>query len=95
MTWHHEVEARTLPMAENHRDYWEREDLEFVREFRDTATDEELAYALGRSYYAVVSIKHVLDERLAAEVRVTEKQRQTQARAYTFIGDDVPPGWND
>jgi hypothetical protein len=93
--WHHNVEARTLAEASNHRDYWDRQDLEYVAKHRDTLTDEVMAYALGRSYYAVVSIKQVLDQRLGAEVRVTERHRQETAPAYTFIGNDVPPGWND
>ena len=93
MSWQHKVEARTLVTADQHRELWSAEDLEFVAAFRDTCTDEELAYALGRSYYAIASIKQTLDARLGAPRRVTERQRVAATRAYTFIDGDVPPGW--
>ena len=94
-SWNSRVEARTLATAENHREVWTNADLEFVAAFRDEATDEELAVTLGRSYYAIASIKRVLDERMGrvVENRVTAQDRVRSARTYTFIDGDVPPDW--
>jgi hypothetical protein len=91
--WAHRVEAETLKTADNHRETWDLDDLEFVAAFRDETNDEELAVTLGRSLYAVQSIKRVLDERITREVAVRNVTRTETG--WTFIGDDVPPGWND
>lgn len=91
--WAHKVEARTLAEAEKHREEWTQADLEFVAAFRDECTDEELALTLGRSYYAISSIKEVLDERLFRPRHTTERQRVAAAPTYTFVDGDVPPGW--
>lgn len=92
-TWAHRVEAATLAEAGHHRDDWSHDDLLFVAKHADHMTDEELAYRLGRSYYAIASIKQVIEERLSKPARLTERQRIDRAPVYTFVGNDVPPGW--
>jgi hypothetical protein len=91
MSWQAKVEAGTLVTADNHREVWETEDLEFVAAFRDDESDESLAYALGRSYYAITAIKRVLDERLTKEVAA--RAAASRQRTYTFIDGDVPEDW--
>lgn len=91
--WQAKVEANTLATAKNHRSTWTSDDLEFVAAFRDEATDEELAIALGRSYFAIASIKRELDERMTKSVEERTVSTQRREKGWTFVGDDVPPGW--
>jgi hypothetical protein len=92
-TWDQKVEQRTLVTADNHRELWDDDDLAFVAAFRDDATNEELAVTLGRSLFAITSIKQVLDERIAKQVAERRRAQRPSQRAYTFIDGDVPPGW--
>lgn len=94
-TWATEVEQRTLKTADNHKEIWDVEDLEFVAAFAADSTDEELALTLGRSLYAIQSIKKVLDERINREVAARRTEARATERGYTFIDGDYPPGWND
>lgn len=93
---------RTLADASNWGETWTVEDVEFVVEFTDDVKDEELALTLGRSLYAIWALQHrVRHEGFAGVVASVEASQIARARAsrvevgYTFIGDDVPPGWND
>lgn len=90
--WARRVEASTLVTADQHREEWSQEDLEFVAAFRNEASDEELATTLGRSLYAIWSIKHVLDERLGRRRPLTERQRLARAEGFDFV-TTFPPGW--
>ena len=95
-----EIEQNPLLEATEHRQPWSNEDLEFVIEMTDVETDEDIALALGRTLYALWAIQHriksgdlVLDEARKREAQAARTRREE--RAYTFIGDDVPPGWWD
>ena len=57
-TWAAETQSTTLITADHYREPWSREELEFVREFTEVDTDEDLAVALGRSLYAIWNIQH-------------------------------------
>lgn len=92
-TWAAEVEQRTLATADNHRETWDVEDLEFVAAFANSASNEELAVTLGRSLYAIQSIKNVIDERVRREVAKRNVAARQSERGYTFIDGDYPPGW--
>ena len=93
MNWQANVESRTLITADNHREIWDIEDLEFVAAFRETESDESLAIALGRSYFAITAIKRILDERITKEIAERRIQERKNGKTYTFIDGDVPPDW--
>lgn len=53
------AQARTLPTAVNHGDEWGQEDLDMLVQFSDE-TAEEIARAIGRTVYAVRSMRELL-----------------------------------
>lgn len=91
-----QAQDRTLAFADAWGEPWSPNEVEFVQAFTDDATDEEIAVTLGRSLYAIWSIQSRLrtgDLDFDRATRVTTSARVAQAPTYTFIGDDVPPGW--
>ena len=75
--WGVRVNERTLLHATNHRD----------------ESNEYLADTLGRSLFAIQSIKTILDERLKRSVA----RRKTEARrnqGFDYV-NTFPPGWFD
>lgn len=78
----HRSQSITLPNATAHRETWELEVLEFVSEF-ETERDEDLALALGRSLYAIRSIRAHLADRLAhVAQRRTLSRRELVVTSY-------------
>lgn len=99
-TWANRVQATTLATATAYKQRWETDDLELVVEFTETVSDEDLALVLGRSLYAIWNIQYRLRHEGVEGVLQASKVDATQVRplsnrVYTFVGDDVPPGWND
>lgn len=91
--WTQRAQARTLITADNWGQPWDAEEIEMVGTFGDT-TAEELALALGRTVYAVNAVREAL--RLGDKVGGGRARVIARAEVgYTFIGDDVPPGWWD
>ena len=77
------AQARTLVTADAWGQPWDAEDLAMVLEFSDE-TAEELATALGRTVYAVQSVREALRKGQAiggGERRSTPATRQAQAWA--------------
>src|ERR1044072_4440779 len=60
MTWATTVQGKTLVTADNHRERWTRDELEFVAGMTDEEQDAAIATALGRSLYSIWSIQHRL-----------------------------------
>lgn len=91
------AQARTTTCAESNGDAWETSDIEFVIAFTDDARDEDIAIALGRTLYAVWSVQtRIRNDGIDATRTFYARRNVTRVeRSYTFIGDDVPPGWND
>jgi hypothetical protein len=78
----HRSQAITLPVATEHRETWVREDLEFVQMFTDER-DEDLALALGRTLYAIRSIRAVIDERIERDrLRRASRPRELTITSY-------------
>lgn len=76
----HRSQAKTLPLAIEHRAEWTTADLEFVAEF-SADRDEDIALALGRSLYAIRAIRTVLEDRMtkARRRRIGAPPSQTLA----------------
>jgi hypothetical protein len=53
----------TLDIATKNGEHWTSHDLDFVQAFDGEVSDEEIAFALSRTLYAIWSIKSVLTER--------------------------------
>lgn len=86
------AQSRTLLEANAWGEPWAGFELDLVREFgEDTA--EDLATALGRTVYAVQSIREAI--RRGEPVGGGNRPTPRPQPAYTFIGSDVPPGWLD
>jgi len=101
-TWAQARQGATLVTADSWGERWTRDDLEFVREFTATERDEDLAYALGRTLYALWAIQHrivtegvegVIAAYDARDKRDATLVRPLSSRTYTFVGDDVPADW--
>lgn len=86
------AQERVTPFASEHRMPWDGEDVEMVSVMGTEVPVEELALALGRTVYAVENVKQALRE----GTKVGGGRRRSEAAqtpSYTFLGDDVPPGW--
>jgi len=89
------AQGRTVGKATHHREPWAVTEIELVVETREIPA-EEVAETLGRTLYAIQWARHALDAGLPIGGGAEPVQPATsRQRAYTFIGDDVPPGWND
>lgn len=88
-------QGRTETMATSHREPWAQVEVDLVIETRDIPA-VEVAEALGRTLYAIQWARHALDTGLPlGGGNEPAKPASSRDRAYTFIGDDVPPGWRD
>ncbi len=56
--WAHRVQEGTLLDATQRNQRWTREALEYVVTHTDTESDEELAFATGRTLYAIWAVQH-------------------------------------
>lgn len=59
-TWTLSHQQATLFSASNWGEGWTSRDIDFVIAFQDSASDTELALALGRTLFAVQSIKNAI-----------------------------------
>lgn len=55
--WAHRIEAATLDEATNAGETWERDDVAFVMGMTGVERDEDIAYATGRSLYAIWAVQ--------------------------------------
>ncbi len=55
--WYERTQAATKECADAHRLPWDSESIETVIAFTDTVTDEEIAYATGRTLKAIQDIQ--------------------------------------
>lgn len=83
-----QAQARTLGTAVNWGEGWAKDELEIVASFPDE-TAEELARTLGRTVYAVQSVREALAKGL---VDATGRRRPKPAPAFRFT---FAAGWND
>jgi hypothetical protein len=93
-SWAARVEGATLVTADHHRETYTRDELELIVAFTDDATDEEIAYALGRSLYAIWSIQARIR---SGEIDVATPRRVNPAmieRSYDYV-TTFPPGHFD
>ncbi len=60
--WTARTQAVTIANASKHGEGWTSADLEFVTAFSDDVTNEELALSLGRTLFAIASIKQAIAE---------------------------------
>ena len=82
-----QAQARTLPTAVHWGEDWGKGEIEMVAGFPEE-TAEELARALGRTVYAVQSLR----ERLAKGLVASDGRPVRQAPAFRFT---FAKGWND
>lgn len=92
--WAERIEGETLVVADAHRESWTTEDVDFVRAFTDDATDEEIAYALGRSLYAIWSIQSRIRSGEFDASRVRRIDPRKIERSYDYV-TTFPPGYFD
>lgn len=95
-TWAARVESNTLATAEHHREPWTRDEIEFVVTFTDVERDEDIAYALGRSLYAVWAIQHRIRSGELATPPATKRTKTTTQwdQGYDYV-TTFPPGYFD
>lgn len=100
--WYRATQDATLAFADAHREPWARDDLEFVIEMTDVESDEDIAYALGRSLASIWAITHrirrdgaiIVRAEFDAAHRSTESSRVANAPTYDFV-TTFPPGYRD
>jgi hypothetical protein len=83
----------SIPLARNHGEGWSPSDVAVVAEAPAITVD--LAEALGRTEYALQNVRQLLRNGGHVGSSRVAPVRPLSERVYTFIGDDVPPGWND
>lgn len=87
--WTARTQATTAAYATHHGEGWTSRDLEFVAAFPE-ATNAELALTLGRTLFAISSIKQaILDGTAVGSDR--EPAREPQVRLY----DPTDFAWSD
>lgn len=59
--WTRRTQNATREIASNNGEGWTIADLEFVTTFTNDATDAEIAITLGRTLYAIQSLRVALD----------------------------------
>jgi hypothetical protein len=89
------AQDRTLVTADAWGEAWTSDEIAFVREMTEKERDEDIAYALGRTLYALWAIQARIraGESFDASQARTTPVRPLSTRVYTFIGDDVPLDW--
>lgn len=92
MTWARARQGETQAQATNHRDTWTLTDLEFVEAFRDDVSDTELATALGRTLYAIWSIKAaIVNDGVRERAQRVQRAPTAWDRGWTGLeGDEFP-----
>lgn len=58
--WTIKTQNATTITAINHREGWTNEELEFVVAFGGTVSDAELAITMGRTLFAIQTIRHAI-----------------------------------
>lgn len=85
--WTDRTQRATKANAEANGETWTSEDLAFVEAFANEASDADLALALGRTYYAITTIKRAIAAGRARRPRVAATDRPY--RGWTCdMGDD-------
>lgn len=75
--WTNRTQRATLATATRNGEGWTSADLAFVTAFAPDTTDADIALALGRTLYAIQTIRHAIDAG-----RATGSTRTTTTRAY-------------
>lgn len=88
------AQGRTLTQAKNHREPWSQIEIDLLVDCADE-TAEAVAEVLERTLYAVTNARYYLAHGMPIGGGAAPVAPASRVRAYTFIGDDVPPGWND
>lgn len=82
------AQERTLPLARNWGEGWGQGDIQLVQGFPE-CTAEELGEALGRTVYAVQSVRQAIQE---GRVTSDGRRRPLPAPAHRFT---FAKGWRD
>jgi len=82
----------SLKTAHRWGDTWTSADLEFLAACPEIPV-AELAAALGRTVYAVSCARTTLADDRPRAAATSRRKPARPAQTWTFIGDDVPPGW--
>lgn len=70
--WTRRTQSATRQTATRNGEGWTSADLEFVTTFAGEATDAELALAMGRTLYAIQTMRHAIAAgRAVGSTRVT------------------------
>lgn len=89
------AQGRTLIKAKNHREPWSQVEVDLLLECADEKV-EVIAEVLERTLYAVTNARYLLAHgQPLGGGHGTVQVSTSRTRAYTFIGDDVPPGYRD
>jgi hypothetical protein len=91
MSWEQQQE-RSLEAATNWGKGWTSDELELVVTFRDEPV-VEVARALGRTVYAVTTIRGAIEAGKPVGGGAGRKPRREEP-SYDFV-TTFPPGWND
>ena len=83
-----QAQARSLATAVAWGEEWGKQEIEMVAAFPDE-TAEELGRALGRTVYAVQSIREALHKGLV-DATGARRRREPEPFGFTFA-----KGWND
>lgn len=99
-TWAQRVQSDCKASADHNGERWTTDEVRYIAEHTDVERDEDMAKELGRTLFAVWNLQHRLRTEgvegvLESFAREAAQVRPLSERVYTFIGDDVPPGWND
>jgi hypothetical protein len=91
-----QAQGRTLTTAKNHRAPWDGVEIDLLVSCPDERA-EDVAYALERTLYAVQSARHQLatGQPIGGGNEPATAASSPRQQAWTFVGNDVPPGWND
>lgn len=99
--WYARNQEATLVVADAHREPWTPEDVDFVIEMTDDATDVEIALSLGRTLHAVADLQWRVRREGVEAVRAgyaprvrSDAARVAAAPTYDFV-TTFPVGWND
>lgn len=87
------LQGETLEKVTKYRETWTSTELEFVREFEGEATDAELAFALGRTLYAIQAIKRELREQPTKRVAAARSVRTGAKLPYDRGFTTIPESW--
>lgn len=91
--WTERTQATTLANADRWGEVWTTQDLEFVEAFA-SLPDAEVAIALGRTLFAIQTIKHAIRAgRVSAGEGVARRRRVRDAGAYRGWVETMGDGW--